>query len=262
MGNAVHKKNIQTYYSRRAKDYDQQKRRTWKNTRGFGNEVTEEVLGALAFFKSRPLLEVGVGSGRNALPLLEKVKPWIIGLDLSREMLRLAKTKTTLFNQNLDLILADAENLPFVKETFEAILCMSTMHYFESHERILALFLETLKDKGVFVYGDLTARESDDRRFLDGMEKTLSKTHAGYCKPSEIRGLIESCGFRVSRMKTFVYEKSLRSLMEDKGEYFDVSPETFQKFIQEATEDAKKQYVLTDSGLTLFYTVIMAQKET
>jgi hypothetical protein len=93
MDNVARKKLIQKYYSKRSKDYDRQKNRTWKSDRGFGNGVFDELLTALKEFRNRPLLEVGVGSGRNALPLLEKVKPQLVGLDLSKEMLRKTKTK-------------------------------------------------------------------------------------------------------------------------------------------------------------------------
>jgi ubiquinone/menaquinone biosynthesis C-methylase UbiE len=261
MNNITRKKIIRQYYSRRANDYDGQKSRTWKTSQGFGTEVIDEMLEPLAGFENKHVLEVGVGNGRNALPLMERVKPRFVGLDVSREMLELARTKMASYKQNSDAILADAEHLPFMNGTFDAIICISAMHYFESQEAILEKFSAALKEKGVFVYGDLTIHEADDQGFFEKLERTLSKAHARYYKPTEMQELMESRGFHVSKSRTVAYGKSYRSLMEDKGEYFNVPIETLQKRIHEATAQAKAQYGLTNKELTLYYTIIVALKE-
>jgi hypothetical protein len=55
--------------------------------------------------------------------------------------------------------------------------------------------------------------------------------------------------------------KCARSLMEDKGEYFNVSPGQLTMCIQTADAKAKRQYGLTDTELTLHYTIIVATKD-
>jgi hypothetical protein len=62
MANDARKKTIQRYYSIRAKDYDQQKSRTWKSENGFGAEVLDEVLNAFTGFENKLLLEVGASA--------------------------------------------------------------------------------------------------------------------------------------------------------------------------------------------------------
>jgi ubiquinone/menaquinone biosynthesis C-methylase UbiE len=218
------------------------------------------VFDALACFENKPLLEVGVGSGRNALPLLEKIKPWFVGLDSSREMLEIAKTKMRFFKGNFNLVLGDADHLPFANEAFDALICMSTMHYFASSESLLQAFSRVLKEKGVLLCGDLTVHESDDEEFFESLERTLSKAHAQYHKPSEMKKMMEACGFHVFSMKTFAYRKSYQALMKDKGDYFGVSRQTFNKYLREASKTAKQQYGLSNTDLTLFYTVIVTKK--
>jgi len=261
MDNASRKKLIQEYYSKRSADYDRQKSRTWKSSQGFGNEVFSELLRALKGVENRLLLEVGAGSGRNALPLLERVNMQLIGLDLSKEMLKKARTKMSSFKDRYDLILADGEHLPFVNRAFDALICMSTMHYFASQTRIVRRFRDTLKEHGTFVYGDLTVHEKDSQGFFEGLERTLSEAHARYYKPSQIKRLMQKQGFYISKMKTVVYEKPYSALLEDKGQYFGVTQETLDRYIDEATAKAQKQYALTNTGMTLFYTVITAKKE-
>lgn len=261
MENTVRKKIVQKYYSKRARDYDKQKIRTWQFEQGFGAEVLNEILDFFATFQNKIVLEVGAGSGRIALPLLKKVELSFIGLDLSREMLELAKAKMSSCKQEFDLILGDAEYLPFVSETFDAIICISTMHYFADSERSLTEFSHALKEKGVFVYGDLTLHESDNCGFLNLLEETLSRAHARYFKHSEAKIMLEKHGFSISRAKIFPYRKSYLSLIEDKGRYFDVKPETFYEFLQKAAAEERNLYSMNSNGLTLFYVLITAKKE-
>lgn len=219
------------------------------------------MLGALRDLSGALLLEIGVGSGRSALPILDRVRPRFVGLDLSKEMLEKAKTKLAPFRSSCELIQGDAEYLPFVAEAFDAIVCMSTMHYFEHQDRTAKEFWEVLREKGIFVFGDLAVHESDREGFLERLERTVSKAHAGYCKPLETKRLLEESGFHISRIETFAYKKLLFSLMEDKGSYFDVPPEALDECLKSASTEAKKQYVLTDTEMTLYYTVIVAQKQ-
>lgn len=51
MDNVARKKIVQEYYSKRAKDYDRQKIRTWRSTQGFGNEIVNEVLDGFCRFQ-------------------------------------------------------------------------------------------------------------------------------------------------------------------------------------------------------------------
>lgn len=261
MNDIYRKKLIQKYYSARANEYDRQKSRTWKSSHGFGNDVFGEILEGFKKFKDKSLLEVGIGSGRNAKPLLEKIKPHAVGLDLSKEMLRTATNKLTNHKQRLDLILGDVDQMPFIAGTFEGILCMSAMHYFPDQEKTLSNFNQLLKKKGILIYGDLSPHESDDENFFESLERTISKAHARYYKTSEMKRLIEKSGFHVNRVRTIRYKKSYDALIEDKGTYFDVGIETLRKFIENASMTAKKQYSLTNKEMTLFYSVVTATKE-
>jgi len=261
MEDLARKKVIQKYYAKRARDYDEQKMRTWKSKEGFGTEIITGITNVLAGLENKLVLEVGVGSGRTGFPLLETVKPWFIGLDLSKEMLRFAKVKMSHYKQNFGLILGDAEHLPFANGVFDAIVCISTMHYFAVYERSLTEFSRILKENGFFVYGDLTMHELDSHGFLDTLEKTLSKVHARYCKPSEMEKLLKNHGFHVSKVEVFPYRKSYLALMEDKGKYFGVKFEVLKECIQKATMDDRKLYSADSDGLTLFYTLITALKE-
>ncbi len=255
------KRLVQEYYSRRAKDYDKQKARTWKSKRGFADEVFEGLFDSLIGLEDKPLLEACMGTGRTSLPLLEKVKPWLVGLDLSREMLKIAEAKLSRHKKRCSLVRGDAEHLPFRNESFGTLICTSAMHYFVSPERSLAQFSRILRKKGVFICGDLTLHERDRRGFFNKLEKTVSPAHEGYLKPSQIEALLKDNGFHISSINTVTYRKSFTSLMKDKAKYFGVKPETLNKRINTASADERKMYALGSNELTLYYTMIRSEKE-
>ena len=91
--------------------------------------LTKEAVDRLANILSRNglenLLEVGVGTGRIALPLQKRGFD-LVGADLSRGMLRKAKAKGL---QNL--FLADANELPFGEKTFDAVVLAHIIHLLE-----------------------------------------------------------------------------------------------------------------------------------
>jgi len=262
MKDVVHKKLIQEYYSKRAEDYDRQKSRTWKAVQGFSNEVTDAIVQALLDCRNKHVLEVCVGTGRTSFSILEKIKPDFVGLDLSKEMLEATKAKMQTHKHVFDLAQGDAECLPFVDEIFDALVCTSAMHYFSNPEKIVAESGRVLCQNGCFVYGDLTLHELDGRHFLDRLERTISRAHASYNKPSEVSKMLRKTGFLVlQQITTIPYRKSFQALIEDKGRYFGVTREALDKCIQEAPEDERKLYSIDGDGLTLFYTVIRALKQ-
>lgn len=258
---AAHKKIIQRYYSKRARDYDRQKTRTWKSTLGFEAKILDETANALSQVKDGFILEVGVGSGRVMLPLMKKTACHFVGLDLSKEMVQIAQRKMSAHKHRFNLLVGDAEHLPFHKNVFDTIICMSTLHYFLSPQKCLEEISRTLKKRGTFLYGDLTIHESDHNNFLDKLEKTISHAHGNYSIPSEMKKLIENCRMQVDKVEVIPYKKSYNSLYEDKARYFNVKPESIYEKINEATENERKLYGIRKNQMTLFYTLIKGVKQ-
>jgi len=191
MREVIHKKLVQEYYSKRAIDYDRQKGRTWKAKIGFEAKILSEIVGAALTVGTGLGLEIGVGSGRVCLPLIKETKLSFVGIDLSKEMLKLAKRKMTTYRKKSNLLLGDAERLPFHDNIFNLLVCTSTLHYLTSPKRVLEEFSRVLKTKGVFIYGEVCMHEMDTSGFMDKLERTISPAHARYTKPSEIQRFIE-----------------------------------------------------------------------
>ncbi len=89
--------------------------------------------------KSR-ILDLGIGTGRLSLPLIRKQKIWIIGLDISEEMLNEARKK---LNAHLamtgvaSLIHGDACHLPFRSQSFDLIIIVHVLHLIKDWKAVL-----------------------------------------------------------------------------------------------------------------------------
>ena len=77
------------------------------------------------------VLDLGCGSGRN-FRNVEGVK--LTGVDFSNELLKYAKVNAEKKKINVKLIRAEAFNLPFEENYFDAILFYATLHCIDSSE--------------------------------------------------------------------------------------------------------------------------------
>ena len=257
----AHKKIVQSYYSKRADDYDKQKIRTWKSKLGFEAKILNEAVNAVFQVRDRLVLEVGVGSGRVALPLMKEIAVRFVGLDISKQMLQIAQKKISAYKQEFSLLLGDSEYLPFRNNVFGAIICTSTLHYFSFAKPSLKEISRVLKKGGIFLYGDVTMHELDHDKFLDKLEKTISYAHEKYSRPSEIENLIENCRIKVDKVEVIPYEKSYIALIEDKAQYFNVKPQNLHQKLGEATGNERRLYSIKKNQMTLFYTLIKGIKQ-
>jgi len=87
------------------------------------DEVVDLLVGELA--ASRNALEVGVGTGRIALPLHERGVP-LVGIDLALPMMD--KLVANAGGRPFSLVLGDATALPFGDGTFDAVVASHVFH--------------------------------------------------------------------------------------------------------------------------------------
>ena len=92
------------------------------------------------------ILEVGTGTGRVSIPLLERGAD-LIGCDLSAKMLSRQREKYPAAR----LLRADAAFLPFPSHHFDALLVVHVMHLIGPWREALREFKRVLKTGGVFL---------------------------------------------------------------------------------------------------------------
>jgi SAM-dependent methyltransferase len=172
-----------------------------------------------------PVLELGVGTGRIAVPIAaDGIR--VIGVDSSRGMLDVCAQRAALAGVQLDLRVGDLREPP-VREQVPLVICpfRSLLHLRtdEDRRRVLETVRALLVPGGRFVF-DVFAPASDDieathDRWLerepgifehavwDADERTLTLTVRGHGRettmalawlsPQEWRALLEAAGFEV-----------------------------------------------------------------
>ncbi len=109
----------------------------------------------VAIVKRTKILDAGCGNGRHAC-LLKTFSDCVVGLDLSAELLHLAKQQC-----QMPLVRGDIRALPFKNKTFDLVLSLFTSFgYFESDEQnkqVLQEYHRVLTEQGMFVLDFLNA---------------------------------------------------------------------------------------------------------
>ena len=141
-------------------------------------------------------LEIGCGTGAFARHLATRCKR-IIALDLSTEMIRVARSRSSGVD-NVEFQLADAMTWDFPESHFDYICSIATLHHLEQRE-LLVKMKDALKPRGVLVILDLVESSSLAERLLNvmaaGVSGSLRLIHNGRLKPpAEVRKAWEQHG--------------------------------------------------------------------
>ncbi len=149
----------------------------YDQTRGFPPGIEPDIarlfIEAGGLTSHSRLLEVGVGTGRIALPLAPHVES-ITGLDLSLPMmLKLVGKRTT---EPIRLVQADATQLPFKSAVFDAVTAVHFFHLVPTWREVLTELKRVLRPDGLLLHG-WNHRDADNE--LDAVWKEAVGTSRG-----------------------------------------------------------------------------------
>src|SRR6185503_12487940 len=139
---------------------------------------------------------IGCGTGAFARQLGKRCTR-VVGLDLSRQMIRVARSRSTQFN-NVEFQVADAMSWDFPRSHFDFVCSIATLHHLDQR-RLLMKIKDALKPRGVLVVLDLVQSNGLAERMVDvfggGVSVTLRLIHNGRLKPpAEVRKAWEEHG--------------------------------------------------------------------
>jgi SAM-dependent methyltransferase len=122
---------------------------------------------SLSLIPAPLVLDVATGTGRLPRALMRQpaFDGRVIGLDLSRGMLREAVRRTAQFADRLTYVWQDARRLPFNDSTFDAVTCLEALEFTPDQREVLAELVRVLRPGGVLL---VTNRVGRDARFLPG----------------------------------------------------------------------------------------------
>jgi ubiquinone/menaquinone biosynthesis C-methylase UbiE len=112
------------------------------------------------------ILEIGCGTGEFSRLLAGRAEK-VLAIDLSQQMIRLAKERSTLY-PNIDFIEADVMTYHLPDNQFDYIATLTTLHHLPI-EIILRKIRKALKPGGVFVCLDLYQRSNLSDLLIDSI---------------------------------------------------------------------------------------------
>lgn len=189
------------------------------------------------------VLDIATGGGHVAKKLAPYVKQ-VYATDLTKQMLE--KTKEFLQQyENIFYMIADAESLPFLDNSFDLVTCRIAPHHFPHPERFIAEVARILLPGGKFVLIDNVAPEDSDLgAYMNTFERLRDESHLRCLSVSEWHSLCEKNGLSIvhsrTRKKTHDYPVWVNVTTENEEQAQRVTD-----YILNGSEKCKEYYQVT-----------------
>ena len=147
---------------------------------------------ALELDKDKKVLEIGIGTGRVAISVLEQGCNKLVGIDISPKTLLRAKENLVKYD---NLVLQEKDILDYkeTKDPFDIVYSVLTFMHIEDKETAFLNIRELLKDNGTFILSVSSNEEWFD--FGDRMIKLYPMEIENYIQ------LLTKVGFRVEMVE-------------------------------------------------------------
>jgi len=130
-------------------------------------------------------IEIGVGSGKFALPL--KID---LGIEPSSKMRKIAETR------GITVVDAVAENIPFEDESFDMVLMVTTLCFLDDARKAFSEIYRVLEPKGYFVNGFVDKNSRIGRIYQKNKDKSIFYSIAVFYSTEEVIKLLKEAGFK------------------------------------------------------------------
>ncbi|MGC8971275.1 MAG: class I SAM-dependent methyltransferase [bacterium] len=204
--------------------------------------------------KNTKVLEIGCGTGNYIIALnsLTNCQAW--GIDISEEMLSIAKSRTDRVNFKL----SDATRLDFPNEFFDFVFSVNVIHHIEDHRVYYEEAYRVLKCGGRIV----TVTDSEwilrNRRPLTWyFPETLEVDLKRYPSIEKLKSIMKEVGFYNIEEEMTEYYYYLIDISAYREKSFSslnlISEEAFKKGIERMEEDLKKGPIPCVSRFTMLW---------
>lgn len=168
----------------------------------FENKLREKSLKILQPRKGEVILEVGTGTGCALLEISRTVGLFgkVFGIDINKKMLKLSKKRLNK-QKRAFLFQADAINLPFEKDFFDAVYVIGTLDVLNLEGVVFRLeeFKRVLKPEGRIVLGSLNKKKKPP--ILFSFYRLLQKFFPNHfiSRPIKIEKLVRDSGYIIEK---------------------------------------------------------------
>lgn len=129
----------------------------------------------------------------------------LVGIDLAQTMVRKSREKMS-GNASASFVQADAHDLPFADDAFDAVVSASSWHYFTSPRRVLEESVRVLRPNGRFILLDW-CRDYWTCRIMDALLQWIDPAHEHCYTLEEVKSQID--GSSLTYLAGFRYQFDL-----------------------------------------------------
>ncbi len=174
-------------FDKKAKYYD-----AWYESKigSFADKVETEL--AFRLFEPKngmKVLDVGCGTGLFSIKLAG-LGCKVTGIDISKQMIDIAKRKAVERNLSIDFYQMDVNELNFEEESFDAVFSMATLEFIENTQKAYNQMYKVLKKDGPLLIGSIN---KDSKWAKMYMSKTINQNsifkHANFRSIKDIEDL-------------------------------------------------------------------------
>ncbi len=143
-------------YDEAAEEYDEMIKWLFHSFHGNETEIRTQLVNLLSIKSGSTVLEVSCGTGSNLTLILDKVGKdgHVAALDLSYEMLKVARKKLGDKAKQVSFVQANAAYIPFCDQTFDRVLHLGGINTFGDMRRAMREMTRITKVGGKIVIGD------------------------------------------------------------------------------------------------------------
>jgi ubiquinone biosynthesis O-methyltransferase len=121
----------------------------------FVDEVETKL--ALELFQPKPgmyVLDVGCGTGNFSIKLA-RLGVKVVGIDISEEMLKIAREKAERLGLQIEFVKMDVYSLQFPSDHFDGVFSMATFEFIHQPKRAFEEMMRVLKPSGYLLIGTI-----------------------------------------------------------------------------------------------------------
>lgn len=193
-------------------------------------------------------LDIATGGGHVAKALSPLVKT-VVAADLTPGMLDVARSH--LYGSgcdNVSFVLADAESLPFLDESFDAVTCRMAAHHFPDPAKFISEVSRVLRPGGRFVLIDNIAPDEQElANFLNVIEELRDNSHVRCLSVPEWNDLLIRASLVVEQQtlfdKTHAFQSWLWRMTQTQAQ-----GDLVEQTMQTATPAIKEHYHIQETN--------------
>ncbi len=230
-----------------------------------------------AIRSNETILDVATGTGHSAIAIstFVGINGRVVGIDLSPDMLEVARQSITTSLDNIQLQLGDAENLSFEDESFDKVVCASGIFFLPNMLAGLQEWLRVTKPGGVVAFSSFGETAFNPMREM--YANRIQNNYGVVLPPSgglqrlntiqKCQDLMQQAGFCLKDVE--IHTEQLGYYLQNVDEWWDIVWHTgfrhsVSQIVPERLEQFKTEHLaevgelVTDKGIWLDVPVIFA----